>query len=172
MASKKLAAPRERTAKMLAVDKEMLAALDQMLRSNVKITARAVIRNVESLGAASSITRDDVRKGYLEEHQARQAAVLKHQKGLEKEVRGRAAELLARKDAEIVELKHQIALLTASHIAIVRAAGERGAKGWKDLFDGYSKSLDELKALGALPLADVHSLPSNGKGNSRPKSDR
>ncbi|HVI90619.1 MAG TPA: hypothetical protein VM659_20130 [Dongiaceae bacterium] len=146
---------------MLAADEEMLTALDGMLRSNEKITARSVVRNVVSLGAASSITRDSVRSGYLEEYQVRQAAIQKHQRGLEKEVRGKAAELLARKDAEIAQLKHQISLLTASHVALVRAAGEvGGTKAWKRLFDGYSKSIDELKELGALPAAEIHLLPS------------
>lgn len=159
---------RPRTPKMLELDRRIEAVLTEMLRTNEDITARGVVRHVTGLGAASSITRDPARRKLVEDFRVRQDAIRRHQKGLEKEVRGHAAELLARKDREIALLKHQVDILAASHRALMKATGERGViAGWQRTFEGYKTIVDELRELGAIPTADIRHLPSAPPGRGK-----
>ena len=71
-----------------------------------------------------------------------------------------AASALADRDVRIAELESQVALLTASHVAMIRAVGELGGfSKWAQFYESYSGSRDQLAQLGALPEATVESLP-------------
>ena len=71
-----------------------------------------------------------------------------------------AASALADRDVRIAELESQVALLTASHVAMIRAVGELGGfSKWAQFYESYSGSRDQLAQLCALPEATVESLP-------------
>ena len=67
---------------------------------------------------------------------------------------------MADRDVRIAELESQVALLTASHVAMIRAVGELGGfSKWAQFYESYSGSRDQLAQLGALPEATVELLP-------------
>jgi hypothetical protein len=51
-----------------------------------------------------------------------------------------AAGALADRDIRIAELESQVALLTASHVAMIRAVGELGGfSKWAQFYDSYDR---------------------------------
>ncbi len=59
----------------------------------------------------------------------------------------------------IAELEAQVALLTASHLAMIRAVGELGGfSKWAQFYESYRGSRGLLVQLGALPEVTVESL--------------
>lgn len=141
-------------------DPEMRRVLDDLLSRDEDITARAVARLHPQIKAASSITRSKERSRMLAQYQERQAE-FRRWRGRPGKLSGdAAASALADRDVRIAELESQVALLTASHVAMIRAVGELGGfSKWAQFYESYSGSRDRLVQLGALPEATVESLP-------------
>ncbi len=141
-------------------DPEMRRVLDDLLSRDEDITARAVARLHPQIKAASSITRSRERSRMLAQYQERQAE-FRRWRGRPGKLSGdAAASALADRDVRIAELESQVALLTASHVAMIRAVGELGGfSKWAQFYESYSGSRDQLAQLGALPEATVESLP-------------
>lgn len=71
------------------------------------------------------------------------------------------AAALERKDARIRELEERVALLIASHRAMIHAIGEMGGmRAWSRFFDDYEAVLERLRDLGAMPTAAVAPFPN------------
>ena len=141
-------------------DPEMRRVLDDLLSRDEDITARAVARLHPQIKAASSITRSKERSRMLAQYQERQAE-FRRWRGRPGKLSGdAAASALADRDVRIAELESQVALLTASHVAMIRAVGELGGfSKWAQFYESYSGSRDQLAQLGALPDATGESLP-------------
>lgn len=141
-------------------DPEMRRVLDDLLSRDEDITARAVARLHPRINAASSITRSAERSHMLAQFQKRQAE-FRRWRGRPGKLSGvAAASALADRDVRIAELESQVALLTASHVAMIRAVGELGGfSRWAQFYESYSGARDQLAQLGALPEAAVESLP-------------
>ena len=59
---------------------------------------------------------------------------------------------IVKKDLRISELEHQIEILTASHVAMIRVVGELGGMSkWMKFFESYKEVRDSLNKLNALP---------------------
>lgn len=143
-------------------DPEMRRVLDGLLARDEDITARAVARLHPRINAASSITRSAERSHILAKYQERQAE-FRRWRGRPTRLSGvAAASALADRDARIAELESQVALLTASHVAMIRAVGELGGfSKWAQFYESYRSSRDQLAHLGALPEAKVDPFPSH-----------
>jgi len=77
------------------------------------------------------------------------------QKKISNEFHGILFLRMAKKDSEIVKLKYQISVLTASHVAMMRAIGELGGfPKWLNILEKFKAVRDELSVLGAMPKAD------------------
>lgn len=141
-------------------DAEMRQVLDDLLARDEDITARAVARLHPKINAASSITRSAERSRMLAHYQERQAE-FRRWRGRPSKLSGvAAAGALADRDVRIAELESQVALLTASHVAMIRAVGELGGfSKWAQFYESYSGSRDQLARMGALPEAKVELLP-------------
>lgn len=141
-------------------DPEMRRVLDDLLSRDEDITARAVARLHPQIKAASSITRSKERSRMLAQYQERQAE-FRRWRGRPGKLSGdAAASALADRDVRIAELESQVALLTASHVAMIRAVGELGGfSKWAQFYESYSGSRDQLAQMGSLPEATVESLP-------------
>lgn len=140
-------------------DPEMRQVLDDLLARDEDITARAVARLHPRINAASSITRSKERSGLLAKYQERQSE-FRRWRGRPGKLSGvAAASALADRDVRIAELESQVALLTASHVAMIRAVGELGGfSKWAQFYESYRGGRDQLAQLGALPEATVESL--------------
>lgn len=133
-------------------DSEMEAILQTMLDADEDITARGVIRLHPKLSAASSITRNPARSEMLALYQNKQEEFRGWRKRLAKRSKDSSAMDLAEKDIRIAELEHQIEVLTASHVAMLRAVGELGGFAkWAKFFDDFKGIRDQLSKMGAMP---------------------
>ena len=143
-----------------ACDPEMRRVLEDLLSRDEDITARAVARLHPQIKAASSITRSRERSRMLAQYQERQAE-FRRWRGRPGKLSGdAAASALADRDVRIAELESQVALLTASHVAMIRAVGELGGfTKWAQFYESYRSSRDQLAQLGALPGAEVTPIP-------------
>jgi 16S rRNA G527 N7-methylase RsmG len=145
-------------------DAEMNQILEELLAKDEPITARAVARLHPKLSAASSITRHPARAKLLEHYQQRQEQYRRWSGKLSKQSKAVTSVAMADKDLRIAELEKQVALLTASHVAMIRAVGEMGGfSKWAQFFADYRESRLELERLGALPLADVSQISASGQ---------
>lgn len=145
-------------------DPEMEEILRTMLENDEDMTARGVIRRHASLSAASSITRNPARSQMLAKFQARQEEFRGWRTRLAKRSKDSAAMGMAEKDSRIAELERQVELLTASHVAMLRAVGELGGYAkWAKFFDNYKDIRDELIKMGAMPTAKVIPLDEKGR---------
>jgi len=137
-------------------DVEMRKILEDLLARDENITARAVARLHPHINAASSITRSAERSRMLSEYQERQAA-FRRWRGRSDKLSGAAtASALVQRDIRIAELESQVELLTASHLAMIRAVGEIGGfSRWAQFYESYSTSRARLAQLGALPGVGV-----------------
>ena len=139
-----------------AYDPEMAAILQGMIDRDEDITARAVTRLHSKLSAASTITRNPARAKMLGHYQAKQEEFRGWRRRLAKRSQDSSAMDLAEKDVRIAELERQIELLTASHVAMLRAVGELGGFAkWAQFFDTYQGIRDDLARMGAMPAAKV-----------------
>lgn len=144
-------------------DPEMREVLEALLSRDEDITARAVAHLHPRINAASSITRSKDRSHLLSLYQERQAEY-RRWRGRPGRLNGAAAAgALADRDLYIAKLESQVCLLTASHVALLRAVGELGGfSKWAQFYSSYQSSREQLVQLGALPEASVTSLPPRG----------
>ncbi|OXC80738.1 hypothetical protein [Caballeronia sordidicola] len=140
-------------------DDQMREILETLLADDEDITARAVARLHPSISAASSITRSKTRSRLLAEYQNRQAEYRRWRGRVAKRSGADTAVSLADKDIRIAELKATVQLLTASHLAMLRAVGELGGfSKWARFYEEYRDARDKLIDLGAVPTATVAQL--------------
>lgn len=145
-------------------DPEMRLVLDDLLSRDEDITARAVARLHPRIKAASSITRSIERSRLLSSYQQRQAEFRRWRGRPAKLAGAAAASALADRDFSISELESQVALLTSSHVALIRAVGELGGfSKWAQFYQSYRDSRDRLIQLGALPEASIDVMPVRKK---------
>ena len=140
-------------------DDQMREILETLLADDEDITARAIARLHPSISAASSITRSKTRSRLLAEYQNRQAEYRRWRGRVAKRSGADTAASLADKDIRIAELKATVQLLTASHLAMLRAVGELGGfSKWARFYEEYRDARDKLIDLGAVPTATVAQL--------------
>lgn len=144
---------------VLFEDHEMERILESLLSTDTLITARAVARLHPQLNAASSITRHVGRSKLLAIYQTKQKEYRRWSNLSPKYSKTAIANMLAEKNLKIKELERQIAFLTSSHVAMIRAVGELGGfSKWAQFFEGYNEIQVELMRLGAMPNAEVVNL--------------
>ena len=137
----------------------MVQVLEQLLAEDVDITARAVARLHPSLKAASSITRSPRRMALLSKFQEQQARYRRWNGRVSRMSGTDQSAALASRDARIAELEAAVQLLTASHVAMLRAVGELGGfSKWTKFYGDYSSIRAKLSSLGALPVSAVHAI--------------
>jgi 16S rRNA G527 N7-methylase RsmG len=142
-----------------ALDMEMVKVLEGLLERNEEITARAVARLHPRISAASSITRSESRAKLLAQYQDRQREIRGWHGKLSKLSKEKAAFSLAEKDERIAELERQVTILTASHVAMIRAVGEMGGfSAWRRFFERTKGVRDSLIQMGAVPDDLVRNL--------------
>jgi len=142
-------------------DNQMRAILETLLADDEDITARAVARLHPSINAASSITRSESRSKLLAEYQQRQTEYRRWRGRVAKRSGADTAASLADKDIRIAELEATVQLLTASHLAMLRAVGELGGfSKWAKFYENYREARDKLAELGAIPTAPVSAIPA------------
>lgn len=64
-----LSKPVRRTVSASQLDDDLVRVLEAMLDSGEKITAHAIVRKIETLGAVSSLTRDTYRSDLIAQYQ-------------------------------------------------------------------------------------------------------
>ncbi|MCI0152289.1 hypothetical protein KNO81_41550 [Paraburkholderia sediminicola] len=146
-------------------DDQIRKILETLLADDEDITARAVARLHPSIKAASSITRSESRSRLLAEYQQRQADYRRWRRRVAKLSGADTATSLADKDVRIAELEATVQLLTASHLAMLRAVGELGGfSKWAKFYEHHSEARDRLAGFGAIPTAPVSSMPAEQGG--------
>ncbi|WP_093559300.1 hypothetical protein [Pseudoduganella namucuonensis] len=130
-------------------EQELIRVLEYLLAEDVPITARAVARLHPTLKAASSITRNTARSALLAKFQARQAEFRRWRSRSTKLSSSDSAATLAAKDSQISDLEANVQLLTASHVAMLRAVGELGGFAkWAQFYESYAMIRNKLSTLG------------------------
>jgi hypothetical protein len=133
-------------------ERTMREILEILLEGDDDITARAVARLHPIIKTASSITRSGPRSALLAEYQHRQKEYRLWRDRVGKKSGVRVAATIADKDIRIADLESQVALLTASHLAILRAVGEFGGFGkWAAFYEQFREARQQLDRLGATP---------------------
>ena len=128
---------------------ELVDAVEFLIRNNIDVSARAVAKRLHI--APSSITRDNSRRNSLEAAQKEQAR-LRSILETDKSSRQALARRLAAKEAEIIELKRKLSILTASHRAMLTAIGTvGGTAAWIKFFRKFEHIRSELRELNAIP---------------------
>ncbi|MDO9421067.1 MAG: hypothetical protein Q7T66_10420 [Herminiimonas sp.] len=137
---------------MEEVDSQMRIILETLLAEDVNITARAVARLHPSIKAASSITRSEARSKLLADYQRQQLAYRGWRSRAGKQSHHSMAVALAQKEQQIAELEANLRLLTASHVAMLRAVGAMGGfNKWAQFFEKHQEVRTKLVELGAIP---------------------
>lgn len=135
-----LSKPVRRTVSAGQLDDDLVRVLEAMLDSGEKITAHAIVRKIENLGAVSSLTRDTYRSGLIAQYQQLQVVRNQWVERAKKNSQQHLITTLAMKDERIADLERQVALLTASHKAIILAVGELGGlRAWQRFFPHYDE---------------------------------
>lgn len=133
------------------VDNEIVKILEKMIEDEQNITVRGVIRNHSSLKAPSSITRNVSRTEIVNYYINKQQELKSWQKRVGKTSKENLSKSLAEKDIKIAELERKVELLTASHVAMIRAVGELGGSAkWAAFFKDYQAIRNELEKMGAM----------------------
>lgn len=144
---------------MKEVDCEMRLILEALLADDVNITARAVARLHPSIQAASSITRSEARSKLLADYQRQQLAYRGWRIRAGKQSSVSMAAALAQKEQRISELETNLRILTASHVAMLRAVGAMGGfSKWAQFFDKHQDVQVKLVELGAMG-SDIKAAP-------------
>lgn len=124
-----------------SLDEALKAVLSDMLARDEDITARAAARLHPTLKAASSITRSNSRSALLAQYQRQQKQYRQRSIRAGKRSTVHLVADLAARESRIAELEEQVSLLTASHIALIREAGELGGfRKWLELFEKLEKN--------------------------------
>jgi hypothetical protein len=145
-----------------SADTQMREILEMLLAEDAVISARAVARLHPTIKAASSITRSSSRSRLLAEYQDRQAQYRRWRGRVSKTSGKDVATALTDKDVRIAELEATVQLLTASHLAMLRAVGELGGFAkWAKFYEHHQAVRDRLGEIGAVPSAPISALPMN-----------
>ena len=143
-------------------DPQMREILEAMLVNDQDITARAVARLHPTIQAASSITRSEARSQLLVQYQERQSQYRRWRGRVGKQSSVDTAAALEQKEHRIAKLEANVQLLTASHLAMLRAVGELGGfNKWAKFYEDYREARDKLTALHAIPNATVIAINSD-----------
>jgi hypothetical protein len=138
--------------KIVDVDESMLRILESLLERDVDITARAVARLHPSLKAASSITRSESRSTLVAQYRHRQNEFRRWQGRVGKRAGNQNAAALVDKQSIIDQMETMVALLTASHVALLRSLGELGGFAkWAAFYERFREARDALQTIGAIP---------------------
>jgi hypothetical protein len=143
--------------KIVDVDESMRQILESLLERDVDITARAVARLHPSLKAASSITRSESRSTLVAQYRHRQNA-FRHWRGrVGKRSGDQNVAALVDKQSRIDQMETMVALLTASHVALIRSLGELGGFAkWAAFYERFREARDALQKIDAIP-AEIES---------------
>lgn len=134
------------------IDSEIVKILEKMIEDEQTITVRGVIRLHSTLKAPSSITRNPLRTEIVNHYTNKQEELNSWQKRVGKTSKENLSKLLAEKNLLISELERKVDLLTASHVAMIRAVGELGGSAkWAAFFKDYQSIRKELENMGAMP---------------------
>jgi len=156
--------PSRKTENASRIDRALLDTLTEMLDDGQAISARAAVRRIGSVEHASSLTRDPWRASIIAEFQAEQDRIRKLIQKSDKTSAVNLAAALAREQARVADLESRVALLSASHLALIQAVGEMGGlRAWARFFDSYENAVAGLRELGALPAADLPPVPRPGR---------
>jgi hypothetical protein len=138
--------------KIANVDESMLRILESLLERDVDITARAVARLHPALKAASSITRSESRRTLVAQYRLRQNEFRRWRGRVEKRTVDQNAAALVDKQSRIDQTETMVALLTASHVALLRSLGELGGFAkWAAFYERFREARDALQKIGAIP---------------------
>lgn len=141
--------------KMVDSGASMLHILESLLERDVDITARAVARLHPSLKAASSITRSASRSTLVAQYRHRQNEFRRWRGRVGKLAGNQNAAVLADKQNRIDQMETMVALLTASHVALLRSLGELGGFAkWAAFYERFREARDALQKIGAIPAGD------------------
>jgi hypothetical protein len=141
-------------------ERKLREILEMLLERDNNITARAVARLHPTIRAASSITRSKARGALLAEYQHRQNEYRRWRGRVGKQSGAQVAATIADKDIKVADLESQVALLTASHLAMLRVIGELGGFGkWAAFYCQFCEARQQLDRLGATPSLAVDSSP-------------
>jgi hypothetical protein len=142
----------ESATKMVHIDEFMLRILESLLERDIDITARAVARLHPSLKAASSITRSESRSTLVAQYRRRQNEFRRWQGRVGKRAGDQNAAALVDKQSRIDQMETMVALLTASHVALLRSLGELGGFAkWATFYERFREARDALQKIGAIP---------------------
>ena len=110
--------------------------LNSFIDSDETITYRAVAKELGM--AVSSVTRSAQRRALIDAANERQSEMRLWAKRAQKASQKNLLGKLADKERRIDELEQQVALLTASHKAVILAIGETGGySAWQKFFESY-----------------------------------
>ncbi|MFM0008123.1 hypothetical protein PQR57_45335 [Paraburkholderia dipogonis] len=144
---------------------QMREILETLLADDEDITARAVARSHPTIKAASSITRSESRSRLLAQYQQRQADYRRWRVRVARRSGADTAASLADKNIRIAELEATVQLLTASHLAMLRAVGELGGfSKWAKFYEHHREGRNKLAELGAIPATPVSAMPAERDG--------
>lgn len=139
---------------------KLRVVLEQMLSSNVTITARAVTREPGApFKNASDITRHAQRRALLADFQQRQQVIRKLAEDVDQDSVTNLRLKVARLEESCLALQQSRELLIASHKAMLLAVGEVGGMhAWVKFFPMWDQVRCSLHEMGALPNARVDFL--------------
>lgn len=127
------------------IEKDFEIVLEKLFKNDITITAREVIRNHPTLKHPSAITRSLPRQILLKQYQEKQRYLRKHLKSIKKQSQSKLLLQLAEKDKQIADLERKVQILTASHIAMIRAVGELGGmETWLKFFEKVTSIRNNL----------------------------
>lgn len=144
----------------------LAAVLEEMLASNITITARAVTRQLASpFKNASDITRQASRHALLKQFQDRQKMVRDLAEDVDKESVTNLRLKVARLEEACASLRQSRDLLIASHKAMLLSVGEIGGmRAWAKFFPQWDQVRHSLHEMDALPSTRVEILRGLGPG--------
>lgn len=135
------------------VDESILGILEWLLDRDIDITARAVARLHPSLKAASSITRNESRNTLVAQYRHRQNEYPRWRGRAGKRSGDQNAAALVDKQIRIDQMETTVALLTASHVALLRSLGELGGFAkWAAFYERFHEARDAIQKVGAIPV--------------------
>jgi hypothetical protein len=107
------------------------------------------------LKAASSITRSESRSTLVAQYRHRQNEFRRWRGNVGKRARDQNAAALVDKQSRIDQMETMVALLTTSHVALLRSLGEPGGFAkWAAFYERFREARDALQKIGAIPVED------------------
>jgi hypothetical protein len=142
--------------------------LEAMLCENANITATAAAHHPSSpYKHASDITRNPGRAALLKEYVERQDELRRLLERSNKQSKTNLTNKVADLEYKNAQLQAQRDLLIASHRSMILAVGEMGGMAaWRRFFEPWQEAMNSLKAMGAMPNADVLPLVPNHRARN------